>query len=119
MLRLFTMLMAWLAVVLGTIGIFLPLLPTTPFILLAVMLFSRSSPRFEAWLNNHPRFGPLINDWRNHGVVSLKAKCSATVMVGFSLGLMLWMKLPQLAMWPAIVCLAAVMLFLWTRPSQK
>ncbi|GDY26843.1 MULTISPECIES: YbaN family protein [unclassified Agarivorans] len=119
MLKLFYMLVAWLSVLLGTLGIFLPLLPTTPFILLAVALFSKSSPRFEAWLQQHPTFGPLINDWHQHGVVSLKAKLSATLMVTISAGLMLWMNVPWIGRIVAGVCLLAVMVFLWTRPSTK
>jgi uncharacterized membrane protein YbaN (DUF454 family) len=119
MLKLFYLLVAWLAVLLGTVGIFLPLLPTTPFILLAVILFSKSSPRFATWLEQHGTFGPLINDWQRHGVVSLKAKCSASLMVAISAGLMLWMDVPWIARIAAGTCLLAVMIFLWTRPSVK
>jgi uncharacterized membrane protein YbaN (DUF454 family) len=53
-----------LALATGVVGIFLPLLPTTPFVLLAAFCFARGSPRWEAWLLAHPRFGPLVRDWR-------------------------------------------------------
>ena len=57
--------LGWLCVALGVIGIFLPLLPTTPFILLAAWLFSRSSNKFHHWIQNHKRLGPIITMWES------------------------------------------------------
>jgi len=57
------MALGWLAFATGILGIVLPLLPTTPFMLLAAALFARSSPRFHRWLLAHPWFGPPIEDW--------------------------------------------------------
>ncbi len=62
------------ALVLALVGILLPLLPTTPFLLLAAFAFARSSPRLEAWLLNHPRLGPPIRDWRDQGAIGRKTK---------------------------------------------
>ena len=67
--------------VLGAIGIFLPLLPTTPFWIAAVACFSRSSPRLEAWILNHPRFGTSVRAYRDHGVIPRKAKRAALVAI--------------------------------------
>jgi uncharacterized membrane protein YbaN (DUF454 family) len=63
-----------LAVGLGVVGIFVPLLPTTPFLLLAAACFARSSPRLHAWLLNNRWFGSYIRHYREHRAISLPAK---------------------------------------------
>ena len=67
--------------VLAFIGIFLPLLPTTPFLLLSAYFFSKSSKRLHNWLLQHKIFGPIINDWEKHGVISVKAKIISLSMI--------------------------------------
>jgi uncharacterized protein len=67
----------WLSVVLGVIGIFVPVLPTTPFLLLAAACFARSSPRFYKWLVEHPRLGPWISDYLSGHGIPLKGKVYA------------------------------------------
>ena len=62
---------------LGLIGAFLPVMPTVPFLLVAVWCFSRSSPRFHHWLYTHPTFGPPIRNWFQHGVVPVRGKLYA------------------------------------------
>ncbi len=71
----------WISLILGCIGIILPLLPTTPFILLAAYCFSRSSERLHQWLITHPQMGPLIRDWQQDGSISKTAKTKATVLI--------------------------------------
>lgn len=77
-----------LAVVLGTAGIFLPLLPTTPFLLLAGYLFARSSPRLHDWLLNHRHLGPYIHAFRNKTGLTktqkLRIGTSLTIVMGVS-----------------------------------
>ena len=72
-----------LSLLLGVIGIVVPLLPTTPFVLLAAACFSRGSARWERWLLAHRQFGPIVRDWREHRAVPLRAKQFATVMMVF------------------------------------
>ena len=62
---------------LGVLGAFLPVLPTTPFLLVALWAFSSSSKRLEAWLLEHRRFGPRLRAWRAHRVVPLPVKLTA------------------------------------------
>lgn len=74
----------WGCVGLGIAGAILPLLPTTPFLLVALWAFSRSSPAAAAWLRSHPRLGPYIVDWQDHGVIPLRAKVFAVAMMSAS-----------------------------------
>lgn len=59
----------------------LPVLPTTPFLLVAAACFARSSPRFYDWLLSNRIFGPLIRDWREHRCIPLRAKIMAVVLI--------------------------------------
>lgn len=83
--------MAWLTLGLalvgvGIVGIFVPLLPTTDFMILALPCFARSSPRLEAWLLNHPRFGPSLRAWRAERAIPRHAKIASWIgmAVGFT-----------------------------------
>jgi len=66
-----------LMVALALIGAVVPLMPTTVFLIAAAACFAHSSPRLEAWLLGHPRFGPTLRDWRAHGAISRPAKLTA------------------------------------------
>ncbi len=104
------------SLLLGFIGIFLPLLPTTPFVLLAALCFARGSPRVEAWLLQHPRFGPMVRNWRSDRVIPLRAKQLATFMM--SLGsVWAWTVLPRIGWLPALVCVL-VAAWMWHQPSR-
>lgn len=75
--RILWLLVGLVALALGAIGVFLPLLPTTPFILVAAFAFMNSSQRLHDWLINHRIFGGLILEWREHGAISRPAKILA------------------------------------------
>lgn len=70
---------------LGIAGVVLPLLPATPFFLLAAFFFARSSPRLHAWLTGHRRFGPMIADWQRHRAIGHRAKITAVSVMGVTL----------------------------------
>ncbi|MCZ4321798.1 YbaN family protein [Pseudomonas anguilliseptica] len=77
----------WLSVALGVVGIFLPVLPTTPFLLLAAACFMRSSKRFYLWLVNHRQLGPWIVDYLEGQGIPLKGKVYAIGLMWLSIGL--------------------------------
>ncbi|MGK9339387.1 YbaN family protein [Sinorhizobium meliloti] len=110
--------LAWVMVGIGIAGIFLPLLPTTPFLLLAVWLFSRSSPRLAKWLMDHPLLGPPLRDWREEGAISRRAKISAILLMSLAL-VYLWFAFEPPAI--ALLLVAGIMLtcgaFIVSRPE--
>ncbi len=79
-----------LAVLLGVIGIFVPLLPTTPFILLAAACFARASPRMHGWLLNHRLFGSLLRNYQEGRGIPARAKLLALAMMWPSLAYAMW-----------------------------
>ena len=104
---------------LGIIGAFLPILPTTPFLLLAAFCYSKSSTKLHSWLLNQKYLGPPLRDWEKNGVIGLKAKFIATTM----LGLVIIFRLPYLKVALALritvtVILIIVLIFIWSRPSS-
>ena len=101
----------------GIVGIVLPLLPTTPFVLLTAFCFSRGSARYEQWLLMHPRFGPLVRDWRANRAVPLRAKQAATTMMALS-SVAAWWVLPPHLRWIPGVCCTAVAIWLWSLPTR-
>jgi uncharacterized membrane protein YbaN (DUF454 family) len=76
----------WVSVTLGAVGLVLPILPTTPFLLVAAACFARASPAFHRWLVGSPRFGPLIVEWRRHRSIPYRAKLAAIALFVLSLG---------------------------------
>ena len=114
------MALGWLCVATGVLGIFLPLLPTTPILLVALWCFSQSSRRFHDWLYHHPRLGPPLQDWRRYRVVPLRAKILAVTVMAASF---LYVTFYVAESWVLPAILAATLLppatFIVTRPSRK
>jgi hypothetical protein len=112
---------AAVCVLLGVIGIFVPVMPTVPFLIIAAWAASRSSPRLHHWLITHPRFGRQLRDWNEHGMVPRKAKWFTTLCMAVSAVSMLVVA-PRPWLWAVaagIAGMAVVLLWLWRRPERK
>ncbi len=103
---------------LGALGAVLPLLPTTPFLLVAAACFSRSFPQLETWLLEHPRLGPPLRDWRRSGAISGRAKAMAVSAMVVSYATFLVMTeaglAPQLLVGLVLSCCST---FILSRPA--
>jgi hypothetical protein len=108
--------LAHLCLALGLAGIVLPVLPTTPFILLAAFAADRGSPRLHAWLLGHRVFGPVIRDWRASRAVPRHAKMLATALMAVASAVM-WLTAPPPLWIVATLVMATVATWLWMRPE--
>ncbi|WP_245973737.1 YbaN family protein [Bosea caraganae] len=107
----------WVFTALGVIGLILPLMPGTVFLIAAAWCFSRSSPRFEAWLLGHERLGPHVLRWRESGVIDRKAKLIACSSMLLSFGLVALTSAPPIALWATGLCLLASGAYVASRPE--
>lgn len=117
--RLFYLALGWLFVGLGVVGIIMPILPTTPFLIFAVWAFSRSSPETAAKIRAHRIIGPYVREWEAHGVIPAKAKVLAVIMMtAASYYLIYHSHAPQ---WLAVAVVAGMVLvavYILSRPSR-
>ncbi len=104
---------------LGVVGIFLPVLPTTPFVLLAVWFFARSNPALAERLYSHPRFGHLLTTWRDQKAIPRRAKIYALSMLALSYGLILWLSESDVMPYILAAIMGGVALYIATRPSPR
>ena len=115
--RLAWQLLAWTSFALGVIGAFVPLLPSTCFLLVAVWAASKGSPRFACWIRSHPRFGPAVVAWEESGAIPRHAKWMALAMLSLSVVVLLitvslwWLKLGLTVM------LIGIAIWIVTRPE--
>ncbi|UCV02546.1 YbaN family protein [Dechloromonas denitrificans] len=109
-------LLGFAAVLLGVVGAVLPLLPTTPFLILAAYFFSRSHPEWEARLLAHPQAGPAIRAWRDHRAIPATAKRLATLLLAIS-AFGGWYGLPEPWRYLPAGVAVGVLGWMWSRPS--
>ena len=114
--RLLWLLAGLLAVVTGAIGVVVPLLPTTPFLLIAAFAFARSSVRLTSWLHEHPKFGPLIDNWHRFGSIDRKSKRTAITVIVATPVITYFIGAPWWALASQILVLSCSATFIMTRP---
>jgi len=114
--RLLLLSLGWLAIALGTLGIVLPLLPTTPFMLLAAWCFARSSPRFHHWLMWRSPFGRYLRHWQQHRAMPPGAKGRAIALIAISFALSLYLVKVLWVRVMLLILLLTLLFFLWRIP---
>ncbi|MGE3811390.1 MAG: YbaN family protein [Candidatus Nanopelagicales bacterium] len=113
---------AWLglgagSVLVALIAVALPLVPSTPFLLVAAFAFARSSDRLHTWLHEHPRLGPPLADWNNGRLVRRSAKRLATISIALAFGVSVALGLKPWILVVQAVVLTSVVAYIWTRPE--
>lgn len=104
------------SVALGAAGALLPLLPTTPFLILAAYCLARGSPRLHRRLVEHPRFGPALADWQRHGAISRRARRIALATLCLAIGASFAAGMPGVVIAVQAAVMAGVAGFILTRP---
>jgi uncharacterized membrane protein YbaN (DUF454 family) len=111
--------LGWIFVGLGAIGVFLPVVPTTPFLIVALWAFSRSSQRFHHWLYTHRWYGPYLVAWDQHRVIPIQAKVMAITFMALGWCIFTFF-VAQGWVWPAVIGAVEVMvaIYVGSKPSK-
>ncbi|GAB4360345.1 MAG: YbaN family protein [Gammaproteobacteria bacterium] len=110
--------LGWSFTGLGIIGAFLPVMPTTPFLLVAVWAFSKSSPRFQHWLLNHPKYGPPLRDWHQYRAIRPGVKVVSVSAMAVSIFVVYSITVSVLMTTIHATVVTLVALYIVTRPSS-
>jgi len=119
-LRLLYLCIGCLAVGLGVIGAFLPIMPTVPFLIVALWAFSKSSERFHSWLYHHKTYGPMLRDWDEYRVIPLWGKIWSSVAMFTSLSMMIFVeRIPHWALLSTAIMMFFIGIYICSNPSKK
>jgi len=117
--RIIYFILGWIFFTLGAVGVLLPVLPTTPFMLLALWAFSRSSERFHNWLYFHKLFGPSLQMWQQHRVIPRGAKIMSVGFMSISFAYMLvYSPVGNMLKFSIAIIMLYGAWFILTKPSQ-
>ncbi|MBL4892887.1 MAG: YbaN family protein [Rhizobiaceae bacterium] len=115
--RVLWMMLGLVALVLGAIGVFLPILPTTPFVILAAFAFGKSIPAWRRWLVGNRVFGPIIKNWEETGAIAPRYKAMAGTMMLAAIALSVYMSVGPIIIAVQALCMLAAFYFIITRPN--
>ena len=104
------------SLILGGIGVFVPLLPTTPFLLDSAIAFANSSERLHQWLLDHDIFGPLISNWRAHGAISRRTRIVSVLSMIAIVLISVLLAAPTYVIVTQAAVLSTSAIFILTRP---
>ena len=110
--------LGWLCVGLGFVGIFVPGIPTTIFLIIALWAFTKSSEKLRHWLLNHKRFGPILNNWQEHKVVPRKAKILMVILMSLAVVLFYYSSQNLYLTIGLIIILVSVAIYVISLPSK-
>lgn len=112
--------LGWLSVILGSIGAVLPILPTTPFLILALACFSKSSHRFHRMLLNNKWFGPVLTEWEKNKTISrqVKLRSMALVIISFSISIIILSGRTELQLTLVVLGLVALAVIYQLKESE-
>lgn len=110
--------LAYTSLGVGLVGLVVPGLPTTEFVLLAAWAAAKSSPRLSAWLDNHRLFGPMLANWRNGRSINRRAKISASLAMLAALVIMLTTLPHGYWLYAVVLGMAIGNLWIWSRPDS-
>ncbi|MEM6579177.1 MAG: YbaN family protein [Pseudomonadota bacterium] len=110
--------LGFVALGIGALGIILPVLPTTPFVILAAFAFAKGSPALEGRLRAHPVFGPMIRDWTAKGAIAARYKAIALAMMTGAFAVSLALGFSPTILVVQAVCILAASAYILTRPNS-
>ena len=110
--------LGWLCVGLGFVGVFVPGIPTTIFLIIALWAFTKSSEKLRQWLLNHKRFGPILNNWQEHKVVPRRAKILMVVLMSLAVILFYYSSQSLILTIGLIIILVSVAIYVISLPSK-
>ena len=110
--------LGWLCVGLGFVGVFVPGIPTTIFLIIALWAFTKSSAKLRHWLLNHKRFGPILNNWQEHKVVPRRAKILMVVLMSLAVILFYYSSQSLILTIGLIIILVSVAIYVISLPSK-
>ena len=110
--------LGWICVGLGFVGVFVPGIPTTIFLIIALWAFTKSSEKLRHWLLNHKRFGPILNNWQEHKVVPRRAKILMVVLMSLAVILFYYSLQSLILTIGLIIILVSVAIYVISLPSK-